>query len=149
MWERHGSGKMRPWFTDTTRWHIVLLDGSELGNLVFLESDWTKQEALVVPSGTDYRILDRVAVRAISSGYLLRPSAHKHKAYYDALAAGTFHLAGDDRVAVCSAEDSEVCTNPSARHYLLDGVGRCLPYMILVKEHAVEYEPVEAFLAER
>ena len=148
MWQDHG-GKMRSWFTESTRWHLVLLDLNELADLVFLQSDWTQGEGLVVPGGVNYRLLNRVAENAEISDYFLRPSAHRHKAYYDALAAGSLRLVGDDRVAVCSAERSEIQTNPRARHYLLDGVGRCLPYIVLTKAHAIEYRPVESFLAER
>ena len=148
MRERH-DGKMRKWFDTFTRWNIVLFEASEMGRLVFLESDWTKQEGLVVPGAEDYRLLDRVADKAMQSAYLERPSAHKHKAYYDALASGSLNIAGDERVAICTAEASEIMLNPSARYYLLDGVGRCLPYMILTKAGKIQGRPVEAFLAER
>jgi hypothetical protein len=149
MWQRHGHGKMRTWFTDTTRWHVVMLDAIDLANLVFLECDWTKREGLVIPGTENYRILGRVAQNAMKSGYLARQSAHKHKAYYDALAAGSLRLEGEERVAICSAEDSEIQTNPRALYYLLDGVGRCLPCMIHVTAHKREHAPIEAFLAER
>lgn len=148
MWERHG-GKMRSWFSSTTRWQIVSLAISDFGDLVFLESEWTRAEGLVVPGTPNYRLLRRVADIAIATGYLARPSAYRHKAYYDQLAAGSLRLAGENRVAICSAEASEISSNPNARHYLLDGVGRCLPYMILVAERTLEYGPIEAFLAER
>jgi len=149
MWDRHRH-KMRDWFSAGTRWHIVMLDAiRDLADLVFLESPWTKSEGLVVPGGSNYRFLDRVAANAIKERYLVRPSAHKHKAYYDSLAAGTCRLEGEDRIAICSAEPTEMSQNPVARYYLLDGVGRCLPYMILVTEQKLTYQPVEAFLAER
>ena len=149
MWDRHRP-KMRDWFNVGTHWHIVMLDTiRDLADLVFLESPWTKSEGLVVPGGLNYRVLNRVVANAIEGGYLARPSAHKHKAYYDSLAAGRCCLEGEDRIAICSAEPNEISQNPVARYYLLDGVGRCLPYMILVKEQKLTYEPVEAFLAER
>ena len=149
MWERHGEGKMRGWFSATTRWHLALLDPDDLANLVFLESDWTKGEGLVIPGVPGYRLLERVAEKAKTADYFSRPTAHKHKAYYDALASGALRLEGDERVAICSAEESEIRQNPSARYYLLDGVGRCLPYMVLSKAPAVVYAPVESFVAER
>jgi hypothetical protein len=153
MWERHGIGKkMREWFSSTTRWHLALLDRDDLARLVFLESDWTKREGLVIPKDPlepDYRILERVAENAMASDYFSRPDAHKHKAYYDALASATLRLEGDDRIAICSAEENEIRQNPSARYYLLDGVGRSLPYMVLSKAPAITYAPVESFVAER
>lgn len=149
MRQRH-DGKMRTWFNASTRWRIVELEAvGEVAALVFLECPWTKEEGLVIADGPDYRILGRVATNAIASGYLGRPSAHKHKAYYDRLADGTLQLSGNDRIAICSAEPSEIAANLTAGYYLLDGVGRCLPYMILLKEQKREFTPIEAFLAER
>lgn len=148
--ERHHPGKMRAWFGKATRWSVVLLDNlSDLGNLVFLESDWTRTERLVIPGGPNYRILERVAKNATAGSYLARPSAHRHKVYYDQLASGSLQIEGEDRAAICTAEESEIRSNPAARYYLLDGVGRCLPYTMLVTEGGREYAPIEAFLAER
>lgn len=149
MYERH-HGKMRDWFSATTSWHIVHLDAvSELSNLVFLECKWTKEEKLVVPNGANYRLLGRVTENAMSVGYMDRPSAHGHKKYYEDLAGDSLQLEGENRIAICSIEESEARSNPAARYYLLDGVGRSLPYMILINERKREYRPVEAFLAER
>jgi hypothetical protein len=129
-------GKMRDWFSNATRWCIASLDtASDLANLVFLESEWTKREGLVIPDGKNYRLLGRVVENAISENYLARPSANKHKDYYDKLGNGSLRIEGEDRVAICSAEESELHSNPDAQYYLLDGVGRCLSYMILVAEH--------------
>jgi hypothetical protein len=147
---RHHRRKMRDWFSNATRWHIVLLDtASDLANLVFLESDWTKQEGLVIPDRKNYRLLGRVAEKAIAGNYLARPSANRQKGYYDKLATGSLRIEGEDRVAICSAEESEIRSNPAAQYYLLDGVGRCLPYMILVAEQKREFAPLEAFCAMR
>lgn len=149
MYERH-KGKMRDWFTSTTSWHIVCLDAvGELSNLVFLECKWTKEEKLVVPNGVNYRLLGRVTENAMNVGYLARPFAHRHKAYYENLAGGSLQLEGENRIAICSMEEGEGRSNPAAKYYLLDGVGRSLPYMILIHERKHEYRPVEAFLAER
>lgn len=143
-------GKMRNWFSNDTRWHIVSLDtASDVANLVFLECKWTKLEGLVVKDGKNYRILGRVVENAITRNYLARPSAKRHKDYYDQLATGSLRIEGDERVAICSAEESEIRSNPAAKYYLLDGVGRCLPYMILVAEHRREFAPIEAFRAVR
>jgi hypothetical protein len=146
---QHHGGKMRDWFNASTCWHIVELERSELAHLVFLECPWTKEEGLVIRDGPNYRLLDRVATNAMASRYLARPSARKHKDYYDQLAAGSLKLAGEDRIAICSAEPGEITANPAACHYLMDGVGRCLSYMILLKEQKLEHTPIEVFLAER
>ncbi len=146
---KHHAGKMRTWFDASTRWRIVEIDEIDLGVVVFLECSWTKREHLVVPDGPNYRLLRRVAANAISIGYLSRLTAHKHKAYYDQLVAGTLRFTGTDRIAICSAEPTEVEKNPAARYYLLDGGGRCLPYMTLVVQQQPVPRPIEAFLAER
>lgn len=148
---RH-SGKMRAWFNESTQWHIVQLNNLEdLANLIFLECDWTRLERLVIPDGLNYRLLRRVAENALASNYLSSlPSEHpEHKSYYHSLAGGSLQLHGKDRIAICSAEPSEMKDNPAAHHYLLDGVGRCLPYMILLLERKLSFMPVEAFLASR
>lgn len=147
---KNHSGKMRNWFSIFTRWNIVTLDDiSDFANLVFLESEWTKIERLVVPDGLNYRLLGRVAKNAIAGNYLDRESAYRHKAYYDDLANGSLRIEGGNRVAICSAEESEIHNNPAAQYYILDGVGRCLPYMMLVAEQKREFAPIEAFCAEK
>jgi hypothetical protein len=149
MYQRH-DGKMRDWFTSTASWYIVSLDSvSELSNLIFLECKWTKDEELVVPNGVNYRLLGRVTKNAMNVGYLARPSAHRHKTYYENLAAGSLQLEGDNRIAICSMEEGEGHSNPAAKYYLLDGAGRSLPYMILIHEGKHKYRPVETFLAEK
>jgi hypothetical protein len=148
MWHQH-CGKMRKWFNGNTHWYIVLLDiVADLENLIFLESPWTKKEGLVVPDNKNYRLISRIACIAISMNYLERPSAIKHKTYYERLITGSLRLEGDDRIAICSAEQGEKQSNPNGKYYLLDGVGRCLPYMITIFNQKQEYEPIEAFLAE-
>lgn len=149
MWLHH-AGKMRNWFDAITTWNIVQLqDVTELANLVFLESNWTKQEGLVKHDGPNYRLLDRVASNAIQCGYMDRATAGRHRKYYDLLATGALSLSGEDRIAICSAESSEIASNPSATFYLLDGVGRCLPYMALLKQKKLGFVPIEALIATR
>jgi hypothetical protein len=112
---QHHGGKMRDWFNaSSTCWHIVELElVSELADLVFLECRWTKEEGLIIRDGPNYRLLDRVATNAMASRYLARPSARKHKDYYDQLATGSLELVGEDRIAICSAEPGEIACEPS------------------------------------
>jgi hypothetical protein len=149
MLENH-KGKMRDWFNASTRWQLIEIEtAKELANLIFLESPWTIDEGLVINKGQNYRLLGRIAMNALDCKYMARPSAGKHKYYYDMIASGTMQLNSDNRIAICSAEPSEIENNPSAQYYLLDGVGRCLPYMILLLEKKIQFTPIEAFLAER
>src|SRR5258708_37711430 len=96
---QHHAGKMRTWFDASTRWQIAELKDTDLEKLVFLECSWTRGEGLVVLDGPNYRLLRRVAANAIALDYLNRPSAHRHKAYCDQIAAGTLQLSGRDRLA--------------------------------------------------
>src|SRR5260221_11293832 len=80
---RDHAGKMRTWFDASTRWRIVELGQTDLANIVFLECSWTRDELLVVPDGPNYRLLRRVAANAMAQDYLSRPTAHRHKVYYD------------------------------------------------------------------
>jgi hypothetical protein len=151
MWERH-CGKMRNWFDESSRWHIVELDAvDDLPNVVFLECPWTKASGLVIPEGPNYRLLRRASENALARNYLnsLSPDHPEHKHYYDALERGELQLVGGNRIAICSAEPSEMELNPDARYYLLDGVGRCLPYMTLLLELKMKPLPVEGVLAQR
>ncbi|MGB6689915.1 MAG: MmcQ/YjbR family DNA-binding protein [Terracidiphilus sp.] len=149
MRERH-SGKVRGWFNNSTHWDMVELDHTDLEKLVFLESDWTKNNGLVVRVGPDYRILKRVAQRAKAMNYFSLACCHvKQRAYYESLERFELTLQGASRLAICSAEPSEVGSNPSARYYLLDGVGRCLPYMVLLLEQKIDPLRIETFVAER
>jgi len=144
-------GKMRTWFDDSTRWHVVEFDVVEdVARLIFLECDWTMRERLVIPGDPNYRLSHRVAANALTHHYLDGlPLNYKHRIYYDRLARGAIQQTGKDRIAICSAEPREIELNPDARYYLLDGVGRCLPYMMLLLEQKLEFATIEAFLAER
>jgi hypothetical protein len=84
---------MRHWFNGSARWSIVELDdASEVESLIFLESDWTKQERLVLCDGTlNYRTLGRVARNAVTSNYLESPRASRHCEYCSDLRPGTIH----------------------------------------------------------
>ncbi len=149
MSERH-SGKVRPWFNDSTRWYLAELDRTDLEKLVFLECDWTKGNGLVQNDGPDYRTLLRVAQRAKAMKYISLDCCNvKQRAYYESLERSEFGLQGANRLAICSAEPCEMDSNPSARYYLLDGLGRSLPYMILLLEGKIEPMRIEAFMAER
>lgn len=148
MWDYH-KGKMRDWFELASDWTVVRLGLDEFENLVFLESNWTKSEGLIERDGPDYRVLKRIARNAIQIDYLEHANDPRHLEYYDLLKRETLVLRGDSRIAVCSATLNERRHNPSAEFYILDGVGRSLPYMILVQQGNLPYTPVEAFLARR
>lgn len=140
------SGKWRPWFTNAT-WSLVTLTLQEFGGLVLLDSGWTKAANLIVEDGPNYRTLRRVAERAIASNYLALSSADKDRRYSRRLEEG-MRLQGPDRITICSVEDDPP-GDPQDRYQLLDGAGRSLPYMMLVLEERLRYEPVEAFKAGR
>lgn len=143
-------GKTRHWFGPSTRWSVVELDTvADLDTLVFLNCDWTRNAGLVIPGTPDYRVLRTVAANALRVNYLSSTGADRHRQYYQQLKSGQLRLREDERLAICSAEASELAENPSAKYYLLDGVGRGLPYAMLVRQGYLSFAPVEAFVAER
>jgi hypothetical protein len=148
MMRKDHSGKLRDWF-ERARWSVVVIDAQELENLIYLESNWTKDENLVVNDGPNYRLLGKVADRAINSGYLTKASAKQHLEYYNALKKCHFRLEGSSRLVICSPNDSEKQANPAGQYYLHDGSGRGLSYMILIKENAAMFDPIEVFLAQQ
>ena len=150
MWQQH-PGKMRGWFRNAATWSVVTLNSfAEVERLIFLESSWTKEEQLVIPDGApNYRLLDRVAQNASMHSYFDRPRADRHRVYRDDLCTGRLSLVGDSRIALCTPEESEIRTNPAGTFYILDGVGRCLPFVTLVRSGGLIFTPVEAFLVER
>jgi hypothetical protein len=129
-------------------WSIVSLDQSEFEHLVYLDSPWTKEEGLTVGDSPNYRLLGTVAKRAIDADYLGRDSAKSHRRYYREFELG-LRLTGHDRIMIRALKDNERKGNPDGSHYVQDGNGRCLPFMILILEGKLRYEPVEAFLANR
>jgi hypothetical protein len=128
MEARH-SGKWRQWLS-RAEWSLISLSLEEFRRLIFPSIDWSERQDLVVDDGPHYRLLERVARRAIEIGYLDRSDdpQHRHQRCSQELRSGSLHLNGESRIAVCSAE-SETARNPSGRWYLLDGAGRCLLYM--------------------
>jgi hypothetical protein len=91
---------------------------------------------------SSFSVVRRVVENAIATEYLARASDPRNKNYYERLMMGKVELRGEDRIAICSAEPCEVRSNPAARYYLLDGVGRALPYMILLKEGNLQRMPI-------
>jgi hypothetical protein len=147
MMKRDHGGKLRFWF-EKGRWSVVLLEREEFANLIFHEDGWTRQEGLLVDDGQNYRLLGRVADRALESGYLTKTNDKRHLEYYTAFRRCHFRPEGISRLVICAANDAERKANPGGSFYLHDGTGRGLPYMILVTENPAMFEPVEAFLAQ-
>lgn len=143
MKARH-SGKWLDWFDDAA-WSIVSLGEEEFGRLIYLDNAWTKREGLTIKDRPNYRLLSRVAELAREIDYLAHGDP-RHRRYYTLLQCG-LRLTGDCRVMIRSADEGEMRDNPDGQHYLMDGAGRGLPYMILLLEGKLAYEPVEAFVA--
>ena len=94
-------------------------------------------------------MLERVGKNSSGGDYISRYSATKHNYYYERMRSGAYELVNGNRIALCSANEHEVGSNPSGRYYLLDGAGRSLPYMMLVAAKTIPYSSVEAFVATR
>jgi hypothetical protein len=143
MKSRH-AGKWLDWF-DAAAWSIVAMDEEDFGRLIFLESSWTKDAGLTVPDRSNYRLLSRVGELAIERNYLA-VGHPRHRRYYTLLECG-LQLTGGCRVMLRPATDGERSRNPDGDYYLMDGAGRCLPYVIQLLEGVRQFDGVEAFLA--
>jgi len=140
-------GKLRGWFEEG-RWGVVLFEKpDELESLIFHEADWVRKEGFLVGTGEDYRLLGRVVSNAIQAGFPWNSSDLRHLTYCTAIGRGHFRLEGSSRLVVCTPNPEEKQRNPSGTYYLHDGTARALAYMVLVKQEAIPFEPVEAFLA--
>jgi hypothetical protein len=141
-------GKIRPWFSSGV-WDVVLLDQQDLERLIFYEDQATKSSGLVNPNdGLNYRLLGKVAENARKSQYLTRVPGSGHVRYYQALRDGHFLLEHSSSIVICTPNAGERLSNPNGLYYLHDGTGRALPYLMLVKEGHIPFEPVMAFRAE-
>jgi len=159
MRQRH-SGKLKDWF-ENANWSIVRITQDEFDRLIPIEDCWTKKVGLTDWSrGANYRLLRNVAytaIRKIKSGEISLDCDQMsgYRKYYPRLKHGHMHLEGNDRIVLRSLEDDERFGNPEGKppgnprglFYLHDGWGRSLPYQMLLKEQALQYTPVEAFLA--
>lgn len=148
--EHKHAGKLQQWFPSAS-WTIVSLDLPECEHLVYLDSDWTKANKLTNQSdGQNYRLLRRVSENAIRLNYFESddPKCKSHRDYYKLFREGKLNLK-DDPVAVCTLNANERSSNPQGTFYIQDGNGRALPYLVLVMEQKIVFEPVHAFLAEQ
>ncbi len=111
--QKKNQGKLRDWFKDNARWSVALIDKCEdFENLIFFDADWTKKEGLVIDGSQNFRLLGKVADRAIASSYLWNTTDMRHLAYYIALRKCHFRLDGTSRIVICSANKDEKRNNP-------------------------------------
>ena len=69
------------------------------------------------------------------------------KDYYRKFKSGAIRMSQEPIVLRSLGSNEEGPRNPDALFYLHDGLGRSLPYQVLLVEGHLCYEPVEAFLA--
>jgi len=148
--EFHGGAKYkyREWFL-TARWTVQCLqDPEEMESLMVVSAHFTREYRLWNPP--EQRLLGVEARNAIRYDYFLKdPKSGRHRCYYNLLWTGKLELRGADRLVLLSLEDTWRREAPDATYYLHDGFGRALPYMMLLEEEAIQFAPVEVFLAER
>jgi hypothetical protein len=144
------SGKYLDWYPGA-KWSRVRLDYEDFRRLMVLDGVQTRSEGLVVEYAP--RTLENAATLALTSDYFrtMKRLRERHYWYYLQFIHGGLRLAGDDRLVVRSVQPDEWGAHHATpySHYLQDGWGRSLPYMVLLLEKRVSFEPVEAYLAER
>lgn len=148
--EFHGEAKdkYREWFPKA-RWTVQRLeDPKEMESLMVVSASFTREHRLWNPG--EQRLLGVEARNAIRHDYFRTdPNSGRHRDYYNRLRTGRLELRGADRLVLLSLEDTWRREAPDTTYYLHDGFGRALPYMMLLEEEAIQFAPVEVFLAER
>lgn len=141
-------GKYRSWFP-RGHWTIGHLSFDEFKRLMVLDVAHTRHERLVV-AGVPRTLLN-AAKNALASGYfeIMQPKREKHLWYYLRYTIGSLSLTGENRLVVCTLNRGEKRGSPEGAYsfYLHDGWGRALPYMVLLLQNRLSYEPVEVFCA--
>lgn len=129
--------------------NLILLGIDEFKKLVYLESVWTRREKLIIKNGLDYRLLEKVADRAINMRYIdslnEEHPGYRMKTYYKKFLSTKMQFKCENRIIIRSLLDNEKFNNPSGKYYIHDGNGRCLPYMILIKEGKIKFNEVECY----
>jgi hypothetical protein len=133
------------------RWSICLLDYDEFKKLMIVDGAETRSEQLVI-AGIP-RTLKNAARNAVATGYFetMRWTREKHFWYYLSYRFGSLVLNNKDRLVVRTMNEDEKkqdVPKGTFSYYLHDGWGRALPYMVLLFEKRIKYDPVEVFLAE-
>lgn len=143
-------GKFREWFLKA-RWTVQRLEHQkELETLMVVAAPFTDKLRKPELRTQDARLLGIVADNAIKNDYLNRdPEACRHLDYYTRFKTRDIELQGGDRLVLISLNGGEKREASNATYYLHDGYGRGLPYMMLLKQGVIPFEPVEVFLAER
>lgn len=144
------SGKLEDWF-QKANWSIVSLTQDEFERSMILEGGWTIDDGLVDRSSTEinYRLLRNVANIAIQMRYLETNANERMRNYYERLRNGSFRMSQEFIVLRSLGSNEKTHRNPDALFYLHDGLGRSLPYQVLIREGCLSYEPVKAILALR
>ena len=141
-------GKFHDWFI-TARWTVQLVESPrELESLMVVSAPFTREYRLW--NDGEQRLLGVEARNALQHDYFLNdPTSGRHARYYLLLKGGKLKLEGQDRLVLITLDESSRLEAPAATYYLHDGFGRALPYMMLLEENGLQFEPMEAILAER
>ena len=111
----------------------------------------TRREQLVIERIP--RTLKNAAENALATGYFetMRRKRERHFWYYLSYIYGQLSLRKENRLVVRTLNEDEKHNflKGTYSYYLHDGWGRALPYMVLLLQERIKYEPVEAFLAEQ
>lgn len=132
---------------------LITINLEEFRRLVFLENNWTIEERLTPRNNpTDYRLLERVAERAINMDYINNINeghrGYRMREYYNKIQSSDLQLNCENRIIIRSLVENERIHNPHGNYYIHDGNGRCLPYMILLLEDRIEFNKVECYCFE-
>src|SRR5437660_979007 len=106
MENEHG-GKLRDWFPRADWWMVLIEHKEEFERLVYLCSDWTRNNSLTRPGSKNFRLLRKVAANAIQSRHIEAEASPQMKSYFQQLKEGRLTLCGNDRLVLRTLVDSE------------------------------------------
>jgi len=151
LMERAHAGKLLPGISDWQWWQGRIDSPQALAALLIPLSSQSVEQGLIDP--TRPRTLGVAVERLGASQFFERTdgagaSPHPFRRYYQRLAHESLALRGSERLVLRSLTPAERRTAPRANDlYLLDGVGRALPYLSLVQQGRLRFRPIDVFVA--
>ena len=151
MMESYHAGKFSPVFAEWEWWLARIETPAALAALMIPRSAQSISDGLVDP--VRLRTVG-VAVDRLQAAQLFEGSdptgspKNPFRRYYQRFLRDGLQLRGDDRLVLRSltrTEQREMGQRNAL--YLLDGVGRSLPYLTLVRQGRLRFRPIEVYLA--
>ncbi|MCB1743437.1 MAG: hypothetical protein KDK91_23880 [Gammaproteobacteria bacterium] len=149
--EHAHAGKLLPGMSAWQWWRGRIQCANALAGLLIPLSEQSITQGLIDP--TRPRTLGVATDRLLAGRFFERRdppgrAPHPFRRYYRRLATGALNLRDPDGMALRSLTPGERKeTSAAGRLYLLDGVGRGLPYLALIRQERLRFRPIDIFVA--